>query len=278
MFGRSSIEVKDTEQLLAMRRAGLVVAAALEATAAEVRPGISTAELDQVAAGVIAAAGAAPSFLDYGAADDGTGGFTGVVCLSVNEEIVHGMPGERVLAEGDLLSIDCGAIVDGWHGDAARTIVVGGGGDEALRLAETTRTAMWAGIAALRAGGRIGDVSAAVEDAVPEDIGIVSEYVGHGIGSQMHMPPDVPNLGRAGRGPRVQVGMAICVEPMLTLGSPRNRTLADDWTVVTEDGSWGAHWENTVAVTERGLWVLTEPDGGRAELAARGVPFGPLAD
>lgn len=278
--GHRGIELKTPEQIRTMRRAGLVVARALAATIAEVRPGITTAELDAVAAEVIRSAGAESSFLDYGAVG-GEGGFQGVVCLSVNEEIVHGVPGERMLTDGDVLSIDCGAIVDGWHGDAARTVFVGDASREARELSDATRMAMWHGIAAARLGGRIGDISAAIEAYVaslPHAYGIVAEYVGHGIGSAMHQPPDVPNLGRGGRGPRIVEGMCLCIEPMLTLGSPLNATLDDEWTVVTRDRSLAAHWENAITVTPRGIWVLTEPDGGEAMLAELGVPFGPLDD
>ncbi|GAA1842392.1 methionyl aminopeptidase [Microlunatus capsulatus] len=286
VFGHRGVEIKTREQLLLMRRAGLVVAAALAATRAAVRPGVSTRELDAVAAEVIRSAGATPSFLDYGA-HEGVGGFQGVTCLSVNEEVVHGVPGHRVLAEGDLLSIDCGAVVEGWHGDSALTVAVGEVAPEALALSEATRGALWHGIAAARLGGHVGDISAAVEEHVRSldgGYGIVEEYVGHGIGSAMHQPPDVPNLaprgvlpGR-GRGPRLVEGLALAVEPMLTLGSPENHVLADDWTVVTDDGRVAAHWEHTMTVTAHGTWVLTAEDGGEEMLTALGVPFGPLAD
>lgn len=287
MFGASrGIELKTPDQLRQMRRAGLVVAAAIAATVAQVRPGVTTRELDAVAADTIRAAGAAPSFLGYGA-DDGVGGFAGVTCLSVNEEVVHGVPGMRLLAEGDLLSIDCGAIVDGWHGDSAVTVAVGPVADPLLALSEATRTAMWAGIGAARLGGHVADISTAVERSVRgQDVtyGIVEEYVGHGIGSAMHQPPDVPNLVSRGflrtpmRGAAIVEGLALAVEPMLTLGSPDNHVLDDDWTVVTDDGRPAAHWEHTITVTARGLWVLTAEDGGEAALAELGVPFGPLAD
>lgn len=263
-----------------MRQAGLVVARALTAVAHEAQPGISTTELDAVAAQVIASAGAQSSFLDYGAID-GKGGFAGVTCLSVNEEIVHGVPGERLLAAGDLLSIDCGAIVDGWHGDAARTVAIAQSSEAAAALSAATRDALWHGIAAVHAGGHIGDISAAVEGFVHGldlDYGIVAEYVGHGIGTEMHQPPDVPNAGRAGRGPRILEGMVLAIEPMLTAGSAANSVLEDGWTVTTDDGSLAAHWEHTVAVTAEGLWVLTAEDGGAKMLAELGVPFGPLGD
>ena len=288
MFGSGrGVELKTRAQLLQMRRAGLVVASALAATRAAARPGVSTRELDGVAAEVIRSAGATSSFLDYGAVD-GLGGFQGVTCLSVNEQVVHGVPGDRLLAEGDLLSIDCGAVVEGWHGDAAVTVAVGEASSEALALSEATRTALWHGIAAARLGGYVGDISAAVEGHVRSHdagFGIVEEYVGHGIGSAMHQPPDVPNrvtrgalLGRSGRGPKIVEGLALAVEPMLTLGAPDNHVLSDDWTVVTDDGQVAAHWEHTITVTERGIWVLTAEDGGAEMLAALGAPFGPLAD
>jgi methionyl aminopeptidase len=288
MFGGGRrVELKTRDQLLQMRRAGLVVAAALAATRAAVRPGVSTRELDAVAAEVIRSAGATPSFLDYGA-HDGVGGFQGVTCLSVNEQVVHGVPGDRTLVEGDLLSIDCGAVVEGWHGDSAVTVAVGDAAPAALALSEAARTALWHGIAAARLGGHVSDISAAVEGHVRSfdaGYGIVEEYVGHGIGSAMHQPPDVPNVvargllpGRPGRGPRIVEGLALAVEPMLTLGSPDNHVLADDWTVVTDDGQVAAHWEHTMTVTEHGIWVLTAEDGGAEMLAALGAPFGPLAD
>ena len=281
MFGSSrGIEIKQPEQLRLMLRAGLVVADALTATVTAVRPGVTTKELDAIAADRIASAGALPSFFDYGAVN-GRGGFPGVTCISVNDEVVHGIPGSRVLAEGDLVSIDCGAIVEGWHGDAARSVIVGSGSAAALALSEATRLAMWHGIAAARLQGHVTDISAAVEGYVRGlDVayGIVREYVGHGIGSAMHQPPDVPNLGRPGRGPRIVPGMALAVEPMLTLGAPDNSMLDDDWTVVTDDGGWASHWEHTITVTRDGLWVLTAEDGGEQMLESLDVAFGPLAD
>lgn len=287
MFGsQRGIELKTPDQLRQMRRAGLVVASAIAATVAEVRAGVTTRELDAVAEDVIRGAGAEPSFLDYGA-EEGVGGFRGVVCLSVNDEVVHGVPGDRVLADGDLISIDCGAIVEGWHGDSAVTVFVGDPTPEVATLSETTRLAMWHGIAAARLGGHVADISAAVETfvrGVDPAYGIVEDYVGHGIGSAMHQPPDVPNvvarglLRGPGRGPRIVPGLALAVEPMLTLGSPDNHVLDDDWTVVTDDGSLACHWEHTMTVTEHGLWVLTAEDGGEAMLASLGVPYGPLAD
>ena len=269
-----------------MRRAGLVVAETLEAVVAAALPGVTTRELDRVAAATIRAAGAEPSFLGYGA-DEDRPGFTGVVCLSVADEVVHGVPGDRVLADGDLLSVDCGAVVEGWHGDAAVSMVVGTppAGPEVQALLDTTREALWAGLAALRPGGRVGDVATAVEAAVRGrgSYGVVDDFVGHGIGSAMHQDPDVPNrlpagpLARLrGRGPRLVPGTVLAVEPMLTLGAPETHELDDGWTAVTDDGSLACHFEHTVAITPGGLWVLTAPDGGEAELTARGAPYAPL--
>ena len=267
-----------------MRRAGLVVARTLEAVAERAVPGVTTRELDAVAAAVIADAGAEPSFLGYGA-DEDRPGFSGVVCLSVDDEVVHGVPGDRVLAAGNLLSVDCGAVLDGWHGDAALSLVVGDGppAPEVAALLDTTREALWAGVAALRVGGRVTDVADAVEQRVAGVYGIVEDYVGHGIGSAMHQAPDVPNrrargalAALRGRGPRLVAGTVLAVEPMLTLGAPETHELDDGWTAVTDDGSLACHVEHTVALTPTGLWVLTAPDGGESALTALGAPFGPL--
>lgn len=268
------VQLKTPAQLRLMREAGLVVAAALDAAVAAAQPGVSTAEVDAAAAAVITGAGATASFLGYH-------GYPATLCISVNDEIVHGIPGPRVLADGDLVSIDFGAIVDGFHGDAAVTVAVGTATAETLRLSEVTRSALAAGLARVRPEVSVGDISAAVQSyvrSVPERYGIVADYTGHGIGTQMHMVPDVPNLGRPGRGPRLPVGAAVAVEPMVTLGSPGTDVLDDDWTVVTRDGKPACHWEHTVAVTPGGCWVLTAEDGGESILAAAGGRFAPLAD
>lgn len=280
IFRPRGIELKTPAQLKQMRRAGLVVASALERTCAEVRAGVTTADLNETAAAVIASAGAIPSFLNYGAVD-GHGGFPGVVCISVNDEVVHGIPGPRVLDEGDIVSIDCGAIVNGWHGDSARTVIVGETAPQHRRLVEVTHDALWQGIGAARLGGRVGDISAAIDDFVGAQdyaYGVIEEYVGHGIGSAMHQPPDVHNYRVSGRTPRITEGLALAVEPMFTLGAPEAVTLADQWTVVTGDHRPAAHWEHTITVTKTGVWVLTAPDGGEQMLGELGVPFGPLAD
>ena len=254
MFRDRGIEIKTREQILAMRKAGLVVGRTLELLRGEVKAGISTGDLDAIAEDNIRSSGAIPSFKGYH-------GFTGSICASVNDEIVHGIPGGRVLADGDLISIDCGAIVDGWHGDAAITVPVGEAADELLELARICEESMWRGFAAARLGGRLTDISAAIEAHVRANssYGIVEDFVGHGIGSAMHQPPNVPNFGRPGRGPKLVEGMALAVEPMLTAGEPETRELSDGWTVVTADGSRAAHWEHTVAVTEDGPRILTLP-------------------
>jgi len=263
-----------------MRKAGLVVGRTLAAVRDAARPGVTTAELDAVAREHIASAGAVSSFLGYGGGF-GLPPFPGVTCISVNSVIVHGIPGERQLVDGDLVSVDFGVSVDGWHGDSAITFGVGELSAEASALSEVTREAMWTGLASARIGGRIGDIANAIETSIrshPGNYGIVSEYTGHGIGTAMHQPPDVPNLGRAGRGELLAKGICLAIEPMVTIGSATTATLDDEWTVVTRDGSLAAHWEHTVALTPAGAWVLTAEDGGEAELTARGAKFGPLGD
>ena len=276
MFGRERIEYKTPEQVRVMRQAGLVVARALATVRASVRPGMTTGDLDELAAAVIADAGATPSFLGYE-------GYPASLCVSVNDEVVHGIPGRRELRAGDVVSVDCGAIVDGWHGDSAMSLVLGDADPADAALVEATRRAMWDGIAALATGERLGDVGVAIEDSVRASgerdgvaYGIVEEYVGHGIGSAMHQPPDVLNYRARERGPRLRPGMCLAIEPMVTRGERFTQVCEDDWTVVTDDGSRAAHWEHSVAVLEEGIWVLTAEDGGAEELAARGVRVAPL--
>jgi methionyl aminopeptidase len=268
-FRDRGLEIKTPEQIADMRRAGLVVGRTLELLRSSVRPGISTGELDAIAEDNIRSSGATPSFKGYH-------GFPGSICASVNDEVVHGIPGDRVLADGDVISIDCGAIVDGWHGDAAISVAVGTVPTEVTELMRVTEEAMWRGIAAASLGGRVTDISHAVESYVRSQggYGIVEDYVGHGIGSAMHQPPNVPNYGRPGKGPRLVEGLALAVEPMVTLGDQANHMLDDDWTVVTDDGSVAAHFENTFTLTQQGAWVLTALDGGEKKLAELGVPFG----
>jgi methionyl aminopeptidase len=305
--GRERIQYKTAEQIKLMRRAGLVVADALDAVRAALQPGVTTKQLDAVAEDVIRSAGATPSFLGYQ-------GYPASLCISVNEEIVHGIPGARVIAAGDVVSIDGGAILAGWHGDAAFTLIVPPAQaavedrdaelvedrdaelvedrdaelvedrdaelveDRDAELVEVTRQSMWAGIAAMVEGERLNAVGAAVEDHVGDRFGIVEGYGGHGIGTAMHQDPHVLNYRTRDRGPRMKAGLCLAIEPMLTAGDPRTKVLADDWTVVTKDGSRAAHWEHSIALTDGGPWVLTARDGGVAELAALGVRARPLAD
>lgn len=263
-----------------MRAAGLVVREALDAVVAAAAPGVTTLELDAVAAEVIRRAGAEPSFLGYGSPP-----FPGVICASVNEEVVHGVPGDRVLADGDLLGVDCGAVVAGWHGDAAVTVAVGSFRDEHdAALVTVTREAMWRGIAALGSARRLGEVGDAVDDHVsssPRPDGgawaIVEGYTGHGIGRAMHEEPEVLNVRARDRGPRVRPGLCVAIEPMIASGTGQTRELADQWTVATTDGARAAHWEQSVAVLDDGLWVLTAADGGVAELTRLGARVSALA-
>jgi methionyl aminopeptidase len=267
MFNRkSAFELKTSDQFERMRAAGLVVADTLRLLRESVKPGMTTDDLDTIARDSISSAGASPSFLGYH-------GFPAVICTSVNDEIVHGIPGDKVIEDGDVVSIDCGAIVDGWHGDAAFTMVVGEASGAARRLLEVTEDALWRGIAQAVAGARLTDIGHAIESYVRSggEYGIVEEYVGHGIGTSMHMDPSVPNYGQPGRGPTLVAGMALAIEPMVNLGSRRTRTLEDEWTVVTLDGSLSAHFEHTVAITADGPWVLTAHDGGAERLGGLGI-------
>jgi methionyl aminopeptidase len=260
------VQVKTWAQLAFMWEAGQAVAAALQAAAEAVAPGVSTAELDAVARARIAAAGAVPSFLGYH-------GFPATICTCINDEIVHGIPSaSRLLQEGDVVSIDCGASVEGWHADAALTVGVGAMPAELAKLITDCERALWRGLAAARAGARLSDISHAVERSAlaAGEYGIVEDYVGHGIGSEMHMDPPVPNYGGPGRGPVLAEGMALAIEPLLVLGSPETRLLDDGWTVVSEGGGWSAHFEHTVAITAAGPWVLTASAGPPAGTVAAG--------
>ena len=262
------IQIKTPHELELMRGAGLVVAGAIAAVRAAVRPGVTTGELDAIAEDHIRTAGAVPSFLGYH-------GFTGSICASINDEIVHGIPNRgRVLAAGDNISIDCGAILQGWHGDSAVTVTVGPPSAEDAALLEVTERSMWAGLARALAGGRLTDISHAVEQTITAErhpYGIVDHYGGHGIGTEMHQDPHVLNYGRPGRGPRLVPGLALAIEPMVTVGDPATVELEDGWTVVTKDGSRAAHFEHSVAITPEGPWVLTAEDGGVAGLASFGI-------
>jgi methionyl aminopeptidase len=272
-MGRERIELKSPEEIVAMRKSGLVTAAALEAVQAQLVPGAQARDIDQVAADVIRQAGGEPNFLNYQ-------GYPASICLSINDVVVHGIPGTQVLRPGDLVSVDCGAVLNGWHSDSAITRAVGSIGARAEVLLEVTRQALWDGIAAFAHATYVGEIGAAIEASVhaaEPSFAVLREFVGHGIGRAMHMEPEVPNFAGRQRGPRIRPGMVLAIEPMVVEGKPATSTDRDGWTVRTVDASLAAHWEHTVARTESGIWVLTAADGGEAELAARGISIAPLA-
>jgi len=252
---------KSSREIAKMRVAGRIVAEVLALVESELRPGVTTAHLDAVAERHIRSNGAVPSFKGYlgcGRYGNGPHAYPASICISIDDEVVHGIPGQRTIREGQIVSIDVGAIHDGWHGDAARTFVVGETGPEVGRLVETTRLAMMAGIAAAKPGARLGDVSGAIEDvARPTGYGIVRQFVGHGIGTEMHQDPQVPNFRTGARGIELVPGICLAIEPMLTLGSHEVAIKDDGWTVATLDGSLAAHFEHTIAVTEHGPEILT---------------------
>jgi methionyl aminopeptidase len=242
---------RSAAEIATMRRAGRVVAEVLDRVEEELRPGVSTAHLDRIAEEHIRRAGGTPSFKGYY-------GYPSSLCISIDREVVHGIPGDRTIANGQVVSIDAGAVIDGYHGDAARTFIVGDAPPEVRELVATTRRALEAGIAAAIPGNRIWDISAAVEDvALPRGYGVVRPYVGHGIGTAMHEEPQVPNYRTKTKGIELAPGICLAIEPMFTLGSADVETLVDGWTVVTRDGSVAAHFEDSVAVTEDGPEILT---------------------
>ena len=270
MAFRSNI-YKTAAELALMVEPGLITAAALDAVRAAIRPGITTLELDAIAEKVIRDAGAEPNFMLVP-------GYRHTICASVNEEVVHGIPGPRVLQPGDLVSIDCGAQLGEWNGDSAFSVVVPDPSRPELvaerqRLSDVTEQSLWHGIAALASVKRLNQVGAAIEQYIESqgDFGIIEDYTGHGIGRSMHEEPPVFNYRVREKGPEVRVGLAVAIEPMLTGGTIDTVTLADDWTVATVDGTMAAHWEHSVAVHSGGIWVLTAADGGAAQLAPLGV-------
>jgi methionyl aminopeptidase len=252
---------KSRREIDQMRRAGRVVAEVLALMEEELRAGVTTGQLDRLAEDHIRAAGGIPSFKGYlggGRYGRGPTAFPASTCISIDNEVVHGIPGDRVVRDGQIVSVDVGAIVDGWHGDAARTFVVGSATPEVDELVTATRLALMAGIRAAVAGNRVGDISAAVEDIGREHgYGIVRQFVGHGIGTEMHQDPQVPNYRTGSRGMELQPGICLAIEPMFTLGGDEVTVLPDHWTVVTADGSMAAHFEHTIAVTENGPEILT---------------------
>jgi len=267
-----AIQIKSLEQLQLMRKAGLVVGQALELMKAAIKPGVTPLELDAIAADYLKANNAVPSFLNYH-------GYPNVICASVNHEVVHGIPNERPLVSGDIISVDFGAIVNGWHGDSAFSIGVGEIDPEDQKLMDTCEESMWRGIAAAKVGGHLTDISHAIESYIVSQgkYGILREYGGHGIGTEMHQDPHVINYGPAGLGPELKVGLALAIEPMITRGTEKMKTLSDEWTVIASDKSNGAHFEHTFALLPDGKpFVLTALDGGAADLARLGVEISGL--
>ena len=275
-MSRSKFQLKTNDNIIAMRVAGLATAAALEAVRKAIRPGISTLELDSIANAAITALGGRSNF-------QLVPGYFHTICASINDEVVHGIPSaDRILKSGDIISIDAGADVDGWNGDAAITAVVPGG-DAAItakrqHLSDVTENSLWAGIAALATATRLNDIGTAIEKSIDAagKFGILEHYVGHGIGRSMHEDPPVFNYRTRDGGPKVKPGLVIAIEPMVTAGSEDTKILEDEWTVSTVDGSDASHWEHTVARHSSGIWVLTEPDGGEAKLAKFGIKPAPL--
>lgn len=275
-MSRTAFEVKTNEQIILMRQAGLATAAALTAVKKAIRPGVTTAQLDAIAEQTIIAKGGHSNFKLVP-------GYFHTICASVNDEVVHGIPGDRVLQPGDLVSIDCGAEIGEWNGDSAISVIVPDGdgfppADPELvakrqKLNEVTEESLWVGIAALAKAEFLNEVGAAIERFVRESgkYGILEDYVGHGIGRSMHEDPPVYNYGTKFKGPKVVPGLCVAIEPMLTDGSPKVKILSDGWTVAAKDQSNASHWEHSIAVHDRGIWVLTEPDGGVAKLAKYGV-------
>ena len=251
------IHLKNSAQISAMKDAGRITGEALLVARDMVRPGISTYEIDEAIRRYIEKCGAKPAFLGYG-------GFPASACISINDEVIHGIPSKtRILKDGDIVKIDTGAIYRGYVGDSARTIPVGEVSDTAKKLIEATRNSFWAGVEALQVGNRLGDVGAAIDSVVCKNgFSTVRRYVGHGIGTELHQSPDVPNYGTAGRGIRLCAGMTLAIEPMVNVGSFEVKELSDGWTVKTLDGSLSAHYENTVALTSEGVLILTEVEKG----------------
>lgn len=267
-----AIQLKDLDQLKVMRRAGIVVAEIHQLIRDAIKPGMTTSALDAIASAHIKRSGATSNFFNYH-------GFPATICVSINDEIVHGIPGQRTINEGDIVSVDCGAIVDGWHGDAAFSIGIGAIDAQDQKLMDVCEESMWVGIAAGKNGARLSDVGFAIEKYINSQgtYGILQEYGGHGIGTEMHQEPHVLNFGKAGNGPTLTAGMALAIEPMITRGSAKTKVLADEWTVVSVDKSRGAHFEHSYAICPDGKpFVLTSPDGGKAELGRFGIEISTL--
>jgi methionyl aminopeptidase len=282
-MSREDYTAKTNSQILLMREAGLITEAALNAVRAAIKPGVSTLELDKIADDTMRKLGAHSNF-------QLVEGYFHTICSSINDEIVHGIPREdRVLAAGDIISIDCGAEINEWNGDSAFSMVVPGSTDEELvaarqQLSDVTEGSLWVGIAALAKAEHLNEVGTAIEAFILEkgeehgrEYGILEDYIGHGIGRHMHEEPPVFNYKNRHKGPKVVPGLVVAIEPMVTGGSDKVKVLADGWTVSSKDGSDAAHWEHTVAVHEGGIWVLTATDGGKAGLAPFGIVPTPIA-
>ena len=273
------IEYKTDAQLAWMAKAGVVTSRALDAAVAAVAPGKTTADLDSAFREIITANGATSNFLGYY-------DYPAMICASVNDEVVNGIPGPRELLAGDMVSIDGGAVLTDpatgktWNGDSARTVMVGNASAERRELSEITQAALWHGIAAVASARKVGEIGVAIEQFVREETGdkygIIEEFVGHGIGTSMHMAPDVLNYAARDLGPRLKKGMALAIEPMLVTGSIETHVLADDWTIKTNDGGDACQWEHSVAIHSDGIWVLTAEDGGASELSKLGVTVKPI--
>ncbi len=248
------ISVKNSDQIKLMKEAGRITGEALYLAGEKVRAGMTTKQLDTIIRHHIESCGAKPSFLGYG-------GFPGSACISINNQVIHGIPGSRVIEDGDIVKVDVGAFYKGYHGDSANTFAVGNVSDEAKKLIEVTSNSFWHGIAEAKPGNRIGDIGYAVQSYVEANgFSVVRRYVGHGVGTELHESPEVPNFGTKGRGVRLYAGMTIAVEPMINVGTPDVHELSDKWTVVTADGSLSAHYEHTIAITDDGVIVLTKVD------------------
>ena len=255
-MGLEMISIKSPREIEAMRRAGRITAQARALAGSMVKPGVTTLEIDRAVRRFIESQGAKPSFLGYS-------GFPGSACISVNEEVIHGIPGPRVLKEGDIVSVDVGAFIGGFHGDCAATYPCGEVSEQARKLIEVTQQSFWEGIAFARPGQRVSDISHAVQQYVEANgCSVVRDFIGHGVGAKLHEAPEVPNFGPAGHGPRLLPGMTIAVEPMVNAGDWRVKVLKDGWTTVSLDGSLTAHYENTVLITENGPEVLTVTEDG----------------
>jgi len=271
-FVTMAIQIKTEEQLKTMRRAGLVVAEIHKAIREVISAGMMTSALDAVAESVIKRHGATSNFKGYH-------GFPATICVSVNDEIVHGIPGDRIINDGDVVSVDCGAIIEGWHGDAAFSVGIGKIDPEDQKMMDVCEESMWRGIAAGKNGAKLSDIGHAIEEYTKSQgsYGILQEYGGHGIGTEMHQEPHVLNFGKPGNGPVIVPGFVLAIEPMITRGSARTKVLGDDWTVVSADKSRGSHFEHTYAVMPDGKpFVLTAFDGGKSELSRLGVEVSEL--